>query len=204
MAGYSLVLVPAQPMRLTRILALSLLRCFAPAILPRRRQRPTAVARRLGRRAGDRLGVDINPRIALGQVGVTSTSGPELPTRCGDRCSPGLCQAFELDRCRHIVPSRTRSSRGVAARPVSNLVSIRGFRSRPVADACGAPVLRDQGLGRPAWRSLSQQSRAAWARSELATVARVGVGLEFLDPSAGKGSAGGPRPGPECRMPRCG
>jgi hypothetical protein len=30
------------------------------------------------RRAGDRLGVVINPRIALGQVGVTSTSGPKL------------------------------------------------------------------------------------------------------------------------------
>jgi hypothetical protein len=30
------------------MLAISLLRCFAPAILPRRRQPPTAVARRLG------------------------------------------------------------------------------------------------------------------------------------------------------------
>jgi hypothetical protein len=34
-------------------------------------------------------------------------------------------------------------------RPVSNLVSIGGFRSRLVADASGAPVLRDQGpIGR--------------------------------------------------------
>src|SRR6266487_4837471 len=40
------------------------------------------------RRAGDRLGVVINPRIALGQAGVTSTSGPKLPTRCVGRCSP--------------------------------------------------------------------------------------------------------------------
>jgi hypothetical protein len=39
MAGYSLVLVPAQPMRLTRILASPLPRCLAPAILPRRRWR---------------------------------------------------------------------------------------------------------------------------------------------------------------------
>ena len=38
MALYSLVLVPAHPMRVTRIL-LSLLRCLVPAILPRRRWR---------------------------------------------------------------------------------------------------------------------------------------------------------------------
>jgi hypothetical protein len=39
MAVYSLVLVPAQPMRLTRILASPLLRWLAPTILPRRRWR---------------------------------------------------------------------------------------------------------------------------------------------------------------------
>jgi hypothetical protein len=39
MAGHSLVLVPAHPMRVTRILASPLLRCLAPAILPRRRWR---------------------------------------------------------------------------------------------------------------------------------------------------------------------
>ena len=37
MAGYSLVLVPAQPMRLTRILATPLLSCLALAIVPHRR-----------------------------------------------------------------------------------------------------------------------------------------------------------------------
>jgi hypothetical protein len=58
--GYSLVLVPALPMRLTRMLA-PLVRCFAPAILPRRRQRPTAVARRLGLVQATGLGVVINP-----------------------------------------------------------------------------------------------------------------------------------------------
>ena len=82
------------------------------------------------------------------------------------------------------------SSRPVPAYPGCRVMSReqlrehREFRSRPVVDTSGAPVLRHQGLGRPAWRSLSQQSRTAWARSELATVARVGAGLEFLDPSA--------------------
>ena len=39
MTLYSLVLVPAHPMRVTRILASPLLRCLAPAILPPRRWR---------------------------------------------------------------------------------------------------------------------------------------------------------------------
>jgi hypothetical protein len=58
------------------------------------------------------------------------------------RCSPGLYQAVEqaveLDVCRSPVPCCSRSSRGVAARPVSNLVSI------------GVPV--PSGRGR-LWRS---------------------------------------------------
>jgi len=58
------------------MLALSLLSCFAPANLPRRRQRPTAVACRLGVVQATGLGVDINPRIALGQVGVTGVPNP--------------------------------------------------------------------------------------------------------------------------------
>jgi hypothetical protein len=81
------------------------------------------------------------------------TPGPKLRTRCSERSCPGLYQAFKLGRRRSLVPSCTRSSRGVAARPVNNLVSIGGsgpVRSRPVADASGAPVLRDQGpIGRP-------------------------------------------------------
>ena len=44
--------------------------------------------------------------------------------RCACRCSLGLYQAFELGRRRTVVPSCPRSSRSVAARPVSNLVSI--------------------------------------------------------------------------------
>jgi hypothetical protein len=70
--------------------------------------------------------------------------------RCAGRCSPGLHQAFGLGGRRSAVPSCTRSSRGVAARPVSNSVSIGG--SGPVwsRTPLGAPVLRDQGpIGRP-------------------------------------------------------
>jgi hypothetical protein len=48
----------------------------------------------------------------------------KLPTSCSERSCPGLCQAFKLGGCRHVLPSCTRSSRGVAVRPVSNLVSI--------------------------------------------------------------------------------
>jgi hypothetical protein len=68
MAGYSFVRVPAQPMRLTRILARS------PAQVVRARDSatspPTAVAR-LGVVQATGLASLINPRIALGQVGVT-------------------------------------------------------------------------------------------------------------------------------------
>jgi hypothetical protein len=81
--------------------------------------------------------------------GLAAAPEPKLPTRCAGRCAPGLCQAFELGGRQSVVPSCTRSSRGVVASPVSNLVSI-GFRSRLVADAIGAPVLRDQGPDRPA------------------------------------------------------
>ena len=78
------------------------------------------------------------------------TPGPKLPTRCASWCSPGLYQTFTLGGRQSVVPSCTHSSWGVAARSVSNLVSIGGFRSQPVADASGVPVLRDQGLDRPA------------------------------------------------------
>jgi len=50
--------------------------------------------------------------------------GPKFPTRCPGRSSPGLYQAFTLGGRQSVVPSCTRSSRGVAVRPVSNLVSI--------------------------------------------------------------------------------
>jgi hypothetical protein len=43
-------------------------------------------------------------------------------------------------------------------RLMSNYVSIRGFQSRLVADACGAPVLRDQGPDRPAGHGKAERS----------------------------------------------
>ena len=72
-------------------------------------------------------------REAPGQKGVRAggfepprprTPGPKLPTRCSGWCSPGLYQPVELGESRSTVPSCSRSSRGVAPRPVSNLVSI--------------------------------------------------------------------------------
>jgi hypothetical protein len=85
------------------------------------------------------------------------TPVPRLPARCADRCSPSLHKAFWQGGCRSVVPSCTRSSQGITARPVSNLVSIGGFRSRSVADAFGAPVLRDQGPDRPAGHGKADQ-----------------------------------------------
>jgi hypothetical protein len=46
------------------------------------------------------------------------------------------------------MPARTPLSRRLADDLVSNFVSI-VFQSRPVTDAIGAPVLRDQGPDRP-------------------------------------------------------
>jgi hypothetical protein len=74
---------------------------------------------------------------------------PKLPTRCAVWSSSDLYQAVELAGRRSRIPTCTRSSRGVAAVSLANREH-RGFRSRMVADACGAPVLRDQGpIGRP-------------------------------------------------------
>jgi hypothetical protein len=58
-------------------------------------------------------------------------AGTKLPTWCGSGSSRGLYQAFRLGGWRSVVPSCTRSSRGIVARPVSvdavsNLVSIWG------------------------------------------------------------------------------
>jgi hypothetical protein len=89
--------------------------------------------------------------------------GPKLPTRCAGWCAPGLYRASELGRCRNVAPSCTRSSRGVAARPVSNLVSIRG--SGPVwsrtPPALRFSATRDRSAGRarqgqsPTWSTAS-------------------------------------------------
>jgi hypothetical protein len=76
--------------------------------------------------------------------------GPKLPTRCAGRCSPGLYQAFELGGRRSVVSSCTRASQGVAARPVSNRVSIGGSgpaRSRTPA-ALRSSATRDRSAGR--------------------------------------------------------
>ena len=54
------------------------------------------------------------------------TPGPKLRTRCAGWCSPGFQSALKLGRRPSVVPSCTGSSRGVVARPVSNLVSIGG------------------------------------------------------------------------------
>jgi hypothetical protein len=55
------------------------------------RQRPTAVIRRLGVVSGDRLGVDINPRIGLGQVGVRGV--PNLWLCCVKASQPSCWRA---------------------------------------------------------------------------------------------------------------
>jgi hypothetical protein len=78
------------------------------------------------------------------------TPEPKLPTRCAGWCVSGLYQAVELGGCRSVVPSCTRSSRGVAARPVSNLVSIGGsgpVRSRTPA-GLRSSATRDRSAGR--------------------------------------------------------
>jgi hypothetical protein len=87
-------------------------------------------------------------------------AGPKLPTRCAGWCSPRLYRPFELGGCRTVAPSRTRLSRGIASRPVSNLVSIGSLvpSSRGRLRPYGPPR---PGLGRPAGHSLSQQSRTA-------------------------------------------
>jgi hypothetical protein len=54
-----------------------------------------------------------------------SHTGTQFPTQRPGRCFPGLYHAFELGGRRSIVPLCTCSSRGVAARTVGNLVSIR-------------------------------------------------------------------------------
>ena len=84
---------------------------------------------------GVRAGGFEPPRVA--------TPGPKLRTRCAGRCSPGLYQAFKVDGRQSVVPSCTRSARGVVARPVSNLVSI----GVPVPSGCGR--LRRSGPPRP-------------------------------------------------------
>ncbi len=78
------------------------------------------------------------------------TPGPKLPTRCAGWSSPGHYQAVELVGGQSVVPSCTYSSRGVVARPVSNLVSIGGsgpVRSR-MPPALRSSATRDRSAGR--------------------------------------------------------
>ncbi len=57
----------------------------------------------------------------------------------------GLCLVMQLGAWRPLVTADAR------ARPLRHgpIAAQEGFRSRPVADAIGAPVLRDQGSERP-------------------------------------------------------
>ena len=103
--------------------------------------------------------------------------GPKLPTRCAGRSSPGLYQAVELRGRRGVVPPCTRSSRGVAARPVSNLVSIgvpvpsgrgRLRRSGPPRPGTGSAGRARQGRSRPEPASSSVSGTAGrWRRPAL-------------------------------------
>jgi hypothetical protein len=97
--------------------------------------------------------------------------GPRLPTRRLGRCSLDVYQACELARCRSVVPSCTRSFRGVAARPVSKPREHRGsgpVRSRTPA-ALRSSAARDR-IGRPG----TARPITAWARRLLAPKARLG------------------------------
>jgi hypothetical protein len=80
---------------------------------------------------------------SLWRSGDDDAPGPKLHTRCVGQCSPGLFHAFELGGCRRVVSSRTPSSRGVTAGPVSNHVSI----GAPVPSGRGR--LRRSGPPRP-------------------------------------------------------
>jgi hypothetical protein len=100
------------------------------------------------------------------------TPGPKLPTPCAGWLSPGLYQVFTLGGRQSVVPACTRSSRGVLARLVSNLVSIgvpvpsgrgrlrRSGPPRPGTDRLAGHGKADQGLERAAgylsvWSSTS-------------------------------------------------
>jgi hypothetical protein len=108
------------------------------------------------------------------------TPGPKLPTPCTGWLSPGLYQVFTLGGRQSVVPACTRSSRGVLARLVSNLVSI----GVPVPSGRGR--LRRSGPPRPgtdrpaghgkADVSLDHWPAAPKARSSAAVTARIGNG----------------------------
>jgi hypothetical protein len=77
------------------------------------------------------------------------TGTPKLPTPCAGWCSSGALQghrAGPMPSCRPVLYPLMPGCRGLSR---EHLVSI-GLWSRLVADASGAPVLRDQGpIGRP-------------------------------------------------------
>jgi hypothetical protein len=112
------------------------------------------------------------------------TPGPKLPTRCAGWSSPGLDEAFELGGRQSVVPSCTRSSRSVAARPVSNLVSIGGsgpVRSRTPA-ALRSSATRDRSAGRARQGRWASSGTAAWLLVGLVVhLCVVGVALDRLD-----------------------
>jgi hypothetical protein len=102
-------------------------------------------------------------------VASTTKSEPKLPTRCGGQCSPGLCKAFELDGCRRVIPPCTRSSWGVASRPVSNVLSTR----IPVPSGRGR--LRRSGPPRPGTDRRPGHGEAVTASCKLPLLAHHGV-----------------------------
>jgi hypothetical protein len=119
------------------------------------------------------------------------TPGPKLPTRCAGWWSPGLYQAFELGRCRRSIASCNSSSRGVAARPVSNLVSTGGLRSRPVADASGAPVLR---ASLPLWLTTRGSGTALagdWPAADVGAILALAHGIDSGASKPGGSNCGG-------------
>jgi hypothetical protein len=104
------------------------------------------------------------------------TPEPKLRTRCAGWCSPGVYQALELGGRRSAVPPCTRSSRGVVARPVSNLVSI----GVPVWSRT-PPALRSSATG-------DRIGRPGTARSIPVCCGRP-RSIAYTNPSSGRGEA---------------
>jgi hypothetical protein len=102
-------------------------------------------------------------------VASTTRSEPKLPTRCGGPVLSWALQGLELDGCRRVIPPCTRSSWGVASRPVSNFVSSR----IPVPSGRGR--LRRSGPPRPGTDRPAGHGEAVTASCKLPLLAHHGV-----------------------------